>query len=198
MHSYIIVGSNRIPEKKDLDLIIGKTYQKIMEFPFSKISDVRDLQSFLKLGSENCIILLKNANNATEEAQNAFLKHLEEPQKNIIFILTAKSLFGFLPTIISRCEIIKNVDKNEVDYDELIKFLDMKLGEKIAYVDKIKKREDAIDFCEKLILFLHKNMIETKGKRKFKDNLISAQKTLNNIKGNGNVMLQLANLAVKL
>ena len=49
------------------------------------------------------IIIIRNIDNAMEQAQNKLLKTLEEPAKNVFFILTASSLNQVLPTIRSRC-----------------------------------------------------------------------------------------------
>ncbi|MBP3431932.1 MAG: hypothetical protein J6K39_03675 [Clostridia bacterium] len=53
------------------------------------------------------IFLINNFDNSTEEAQNKLLKVLEEPPKNVYFLLSAKSEDRVLPTIKSRCDKIK-------------------------------------------------------------------------------------------
>ena len=40
-----------------------------------------------------------------ENAQNAFLKTLEEPPRNCLFILTTGHPASLLPTIRSRCQV---------------------------------------------------------------------------------------------
>jgi len=44
---------------------------------------------------------------ATEEAQNALLKTLEEPPAHAVLILTAENPEQLLPTIVSRCEVVR-------------------------------------------------------------------------------------------
>ncbi|MDE6583489.1 MAG: hypothetical protein K2K31_02440 [Clostridia bacterium] len=56
---------------------------------------------------ENKVYILQNFDDATEEAQNKLLKVLEEPPKNVYFLLSAKSEERVLPTIKSRCDKIK-------------------------------------------------------------------------------------------
>lgn len=51
--------------------------------------------------------VLLNAHQMKEEAQNALLKILEEPQINTIFILTTSAPNALLDTIRSRCQIIR-------------------------------------------------------------------------------------------
>jgi DNA polymerase-3 subunit delta' len=53
------------------------------------------------------IAFLPDAHNMTREAQNALLKLLEEPPAGSMFILTATSEQSLLPTIISRCQVLK-------------------------------------------------------------------------------------------
>lgn len=50
------------------------------------------------------VILIENAGNLSEEAQNALLKSLEEPGSDTVFILTAETETGLLPTIVSRVQ----------------------------------------------------------------------------------------------
>ena len=44
------------------------------------------------------VTILENAEKMTQEAQNSFLKILEEPPKNVVFILVAGNPQGLLPT----------------------------------------------------------------------------------------------------
>lgn len=49
----------------------------------------------------------------TDQAANSLLKFLEEPEEDIIAILSCKNTSVVLPTIISRCQQIKLVGKKE-------------------------------------------------------------------------------------
>jgi DNA polymerase-3 subunit delta' len=51
------------------------------------------------------IIIIENAEKMTHEAQDAFLKTLEEPPEDTVFILLAENHNILLPTIISRCQV---------------------------------------------------------------------------------------------
>lgn len=53
------------------------------------------------------IFLIENADSMTIEAQNSFLKTLEEPPEYAIFLLMARNVEKFLPTILSRCVNVK-------------------------------------------------------------------------------------------
>jgi len=52
----------------------------------------------------NRIIIIDYAERMTQQAQNAFLKLLEEPGKGVHFILVSHSVSKLLPTILSRTE----------------------------------------------------------------------------------------------
>lgn len=53
------------------------------------------------------IALLLNFEQANENAQNALLKTLEEPPARVILLMTAESAEALLPTISSRCEVLR-------------------------------------------------------------------------------------------
>jgi len=53
------------------------------------------------------VYILDEVNKMTPEAANAFLKILEEPSPTTLFILIAGSLETILPTIVSRCQLVR-------------------------------------------------------------------------------------------
>lgn len=55
------------------------------------------------LSADGRVALLYGVQNMNEESANALLKVLEEPPEGVLFLLTADSLAGVLPTIRSRC-----------------------------------------------------------------------------------------------
>lgn len=64
------------------------------------------------------IFILLNSHQMTTEAQNALLKMLEEPQPDTIFILTTDIPEALLPTIRSRCQVIRfaNISEGEIKH----------------------------------------------------------------------------------
>ena len=75
-----------------------------------KVEQIRQLLQSLALSpyqSPYRIGLLPNFENATPSAQNALLKTLEEAPERAILLLTAPSPEDLLPTIVSRCEIMR-------------------------------------------------------------------------------------------
>ena len=53
------------------------------------------------------IFIIDKADTMTSQAQNALLKTLEEPPKYVLIILIAENTENFLPTVLSRCVVMK-------------------------------------------------------------------------------------------
>lgn len=69
------------------------------------VNDIRDLRSNAYLSpheSDRKVFILDNIGEYNIQSQNALLKVLEEPPKNVFFILTATSKNSVLPTVLSR------------------------------------------------------------------------------------------------
>lgn len=74
------------------------------------VSQVREMQKILNMASflnSYKIALIENAGELSESAQNALLKVLEEPKPKTILILLVSDYKLLLPTIVSRCQLIK-------------------------------------------------------------------------------------------
>lgn len=70
------------------------------------IEQIRQLYTLTRTGRP-LVITIEGANTMGSEAQNAFLKLLEEPPENTRFILTSSSEHALLPTIRSRSQLIE-------------------------------------------------------------------------------------------
>ena len=72
-----------------------------------KVAQVRELLRQLSMTSDGRrIILIDEAERMNEEAQNAFLKTLEEPPDRCVIVLVSASPSMLLPTIVSRCQAV--------------------------------------------------------------------------------------------
>ncbi|MCT7595502.1 DNA polymerase III subunit delta' [Aliarcobacter butzleri] len=101
-----------------------------------------------------------------KEAQNALLKILEEPPRNIVFILITNSKTSLLPTIYSRLpykylkkseqKIESSLDLNRVDLKDIYTFLQEN--------QKISKQE-AKDIVESLLLKANNQKIKLSQKK---------------------------------
>ena len=95
------------------------------------------------------------------EAQNALLKILEEPPKNIVFILLVSSKNSLLPTIYSRLpykNLKKVVEKDDIELN--IKKLDLKdIYTFIKNSQKITK-DEAINIVETILIKANKENVK--------------------------------------
>lgn len=76
------------------------------------INQIREVKKVINIQTKTKkLFVFYSFNKATTEAQNAFLKILEEQNKSNYFMMQTNSLHQILPTIISRSKIIY-LDKN--------------------------------------------------------------------------------------
>ena len=177
MQSVIIIGKKEKIEEEAQKIIkenkISKFDVDIIETEKSVgIGEIRSLQKriFLKpIQSEQKAIILKAFFGMTIESQNAFLKVLEEPPVNTIIIILANSLDFFLPTVLSRCNLINSrITKkiNDQEVTENFKILsELKNNSSNALVvaqNNSKDRQTALQFLEELIINVHDNLNNNK------------------------------------
>jgi len=75
-----------------------------------KVEQIRELRKTILLSpyqADYRIVLLLRFEEANPSAANALLKTLEEAPKQVILLLTANNTEALLPTIVSRCEVIR-------------------------------------------------------------------------------------------
>ncbi len=201
MHAFLIVGKNKDKIDENIEEIISKNKAKIVEQILKTIDDVRQLNKSTRLTLiEPTAYLIKDIDQAGEEALNAFLKNLEEPQEYLFYILTTSNIHTVLPTIISRCQIILVSSDTKLDISkEILEFPNLSVGEKLAYVDTIREREKAVSFIEDYLNLIHKLIhSNSPGLNKNSQNAEVALTTLKYLRANGNVNLQLANFVIQL
>ncbi|MBU1088172.1 MAG: hypothetical protein KKD05_11740 [Candidatus Omnitrophica bacterium] len=94
-----------------------------------KIEDIRLLNEQINLKpfqAERKTFIIQDAQRMGPEAANALLKTLEEPPQNASLVLVAKSLAELLPTIVSRCKLVRfsqdgsNLSEDQQLLDQLI------------------------------------------------------------------------------
>ena len=92
-------------EHPDLTVVQSKEAGKTL-----KVEQIRELQRTLSLSPYEArykIALLLRFEEANPNAANALLKTLEEPPPQVIILMTASDGEALLPTILSRCEVIR-------------------------------------------------------------------------------------------
>lgn len=124
--SLLLVGSDGIGKGRLATAIAADSLQLDSEkaltaYPYYKrissvkdsisIDSIRDLQRFLQLKTIGDkpfrrVIIIEHAEHLTTEAQNAYLKLLEEPPVDTIMLLTVGNQRALLPTILSRVQTL--------------------------------------------------------------------------------------------
>lgn len=142
------------------------------------IEDIKQIQKkiFLKpIKSKVKAIVIDEAELLTIEAQNALLKILEEPPNHTLIILATNTKETLLPTIISRCQVIQ-LEETEIKLSaketlELENFLatlpTWGIGERLKKAETLAKdKQKTIEWIEKLILVLRKQLIANTSNQK--------------------------------
>lgn len=151
------------------------------------INDVRTLQKTISLkpiNSPKKIVLIKNSENITIEAQNALLKTLEEPPENTIIILAASNKEAILPTILSRCKIIEyynqpiSIEDRQKTLQEYKKIIKSGIGEKLVSAQELaKNKENALLWIERLINGLRDELMQDVNNATYHNLIKKLQKT---------------------
>lgn len=113
-HAYLIFGPIEVSTFQELLEVNLADYFLINEEPI-RIESVRQLIHWINLkphSSKYKLAVIKDAENLTLEAANSLLKVLEEPPNHSIIILKANKKDRILPTIISRCQILRTENNN--------------------------------------------------------------------------------------
>ncbi len=87
------------------------------------IGTMRQMQQNLDAGKSDAsrrVVILTQIDRMAEEAANSVLKILEEPLPGVLFLLTTARPSMLLPTIISRCQILR---LGELRQQEILSFL---------------------------------------------------------------------------
>jgi DNA polymerase III delta prime subunit len=200
MHAFLVAGRDKEKLEVEILQLLAKNKAKRMDFVLQKMEDIKELSHFTRLSlNSKTAIVIQNFEGASTETQNALLKSLEEPQPNLLYILTTSSVESLLPTIVSRCEIInlEFTPYKSSSKDKTLNFINLSSGEKLAITSKIKEREIAIKFLEELILEGH-DLLKLNQTPELILLLEEAQKTRIALIANGNIQLQLTNFVVNL
>lgn len=127
-----------------------------------KEMNIKPYQSYKK------IFIIDDAHKMTAAAQNALLKTLEEPPLYGLFILTAPKREELLPTIVSRCNVVRftkesveniknylvfehNIDKEKASVLAVIADGNFKEADKLSNEEYIRLRIELIDIINEII-----------------------------------------------
>lgn len=126
-HALLLTGSNGVGKmclaEAMIAVILQHEAKKLCQYPYFttvqpdkdsiSIDAIRQLQRFMQLktvGNQHQqlrrAVIIEHAESLTTEAQNAYLKILEEPPEDTLMVLTADNQRALLPTILSRLQVI--------------------------------------------------------------------------------------------
>jgi DNA polymerase III subunit gamma/tau len=103
------------------------------------VDDIRDLRervAYAPAGGHHKIYILDEAHMLTKEAWNAFLKTLEEPPPNTVFVLATTEAHRVMPTIADRCQ---RFDFQRPSLEQISEVL-----ERVAAAEEIEVEEGAV------------------------------------------------------
>ncbi len=109
--------SNLVYSDNHPDILFIESADKLISIATIR-SDIIESSVFAPKVADRKIYVIYDAVNIEEKQQNALLKTLEEPPEFDTFFLVTSNANKLLPTIKSRCVMIK--DNDEIDYKELL------------------------------------------------------------------------------
>lgn len=133
------------------------------------------------------VVILEDAGKLTTEAQNALLKTLEEPPEEAIIILGADTDANFLPTILSRCEIVtlkqdtdlvgREPKTYEVYTKDIEELLSQNISDRFEYIEKLKDQEKREEFLRALVTYFYQPLAShsSSGNVEFLKELLQAE-----------------------
>jgi len=147
-HAHLLVGEDGIGKSilaRDIGLkILGKNkdmqYVDLVEWRIEKnkstigVSSIRTLIEEINkkpYEGDKKVIIIYEADKMTAQAQNALLKTIEEPPKNVTMLLLCENLEVILDTVKSRCQIhkLKSLTVDEIKEFLKINYPDLSLEE---------------------------------------------------------------------
>lgn len=157
---------NKCRHCKQIDSNTYIDFYKISAESSIKKDDIIELKNDMSLKSSfgKKIYWIEEVDKMTNQAANSILKFLEEPEDDIIAILSSKSLNTVLPTIVSRCQVVniksdyKKVNQIE-NFEEINKvtrnfYREYSSNKNIAVlnvIEGINSKEELIYFYDLLI-----------------------------------------------
>lgn len=125
-----------------------------------KTAAVKELLSDLKArptGGDRNIAIINGGDNMVIEAQNKFLKTLEEPNPGTVIMILSENRDNLLPTINSRCITYRLIDFEGSDRNEMVAFageIAEMIGNRDFFYDIVKKLDSKIGDSREAEAFL--------------------------------------------
>jgi len=129
----IVLEPEKIEDKK------GRIREK--EIVIEQVREMRRKLRYFPYELQGKFCIIKKAHRMNEESSNALLKILEEPTANTFFFLLVEDVESVLPTISSRCAILRFPqtilpDWKEENRESFKRLLKADISEKFDYIEK--------------------------------------------------------------
>lgn len=149
-HAYIVEGDQALGKEEVLSFcekdLVGKISGNpdilFFEEELFGIDEVRRLKEFQiqkPLNGDHKVVLV-SFSSTTAEAQNAFLKVLEEPSGGTVIFILVPSAHALLPTILSRSEIVKVGGEGKMSFGK--EFLEAVSSKRISLLEAVVKEKN--------------------------------------------------------
>lgn len=142
-----------LKETEDKESLFFSIVPEKKEYSINEIKNLRRETSIYN--RKKRVYLLENFHRSSLEAQNAFLKLLEEPPSNVLFILTSDNEERLLPTIVSRTKLVfLGRGEAKVDLPKVVNLLEnFILNNKtdLSIADKLSIEEIILFFRNRLL-----------------------------------------------
>jgi len=203
LHAYMFVGGDQklLKElaKKFVKEILGKKFYiqienetlvdfKIIETDKMIISkeEIKELQRFLRdkpIACQKKIYIIMQAEKLSVVAANALLKDLEEPNEDVIGILTTTNIDSVIETLHSRCGVLyfgNTKEENEEIFllaKTFVKKLEKNIEETHVFIDElvlneIKEKKELDSFFGKVIDIYNEKLHEEKTNKKNREKIM--------------------------
>jgi DNA polymerase-3 subunit delta' len=94
-------------KEKAQNYYLDSNYSGTAGILIDQIRELKKMASMKLYKGKSRVFIISEADRMTIEASNSLLKLLEEPPERLLLILTTARMDKLLPTIISRCQLIK-------------------------------------------------------------------------------------------
>ncbi|HLB95433.1 MAG TPA: hypothetical protein VJK26_00840 [Patescibacteria group bacterium] len=200
-HAYLVFGDFQAENMREFLKINSPDFLQILENPV-KIQSIRQLNHWFSLrphSSKQRLAVIEHAENLTLEAANALLKTLEEPPEGAILVLRATKKEKILPTILSRCQLVRQKFLTEEvlpqNYISVKKIARMSLVERFQYGNSLIEDEgELIKLLNQWERDLRENLLSGEDTREILRAILRSRSLLST---NTSVKLLLENLLLK-
>ncbi|RLC34797.1 hypothetical protein DRH14_02175 [Candidatus Shapirobacteria bacterium] len=126
------------------------------------IDQVRKIRKFSQsraLKHSHKIVIIKQAHQLRNDAQNALLKNLEEPPEYLYFILISSKPYALIPTILSRAHLQLENNQTKTEETKILNF-DIPPKQLLLQSDQLAQLDNLPAFLEQQIKIYQQQLLK--------------------------------------